>query len=54
MKVILCFICLLLCSGCHKVADLTKSQTTQTEQTGDPVYDNETEVKVMLPWNLFI
>jgi len=54
MKFILCFAFLLLFSGCNKVAELSPTSATQTEQTGDPVYDSETEVKVLVPWNIFL
>ncbi|MBQ9540706.1 MAG: hypothetical protein IJU89_04770 [Alphaproteobacteria bacterium] len=54
VKFIFCFCCICLFSGCSKVADLTSNTIPGTEQTGDPVYDNQTEMKLLLPWTWFV
>ena len=55
MKIIICFLCsLFLCSGCSKIADLASSKAHETEQTGDPVRDEQSEVKVLVPWTLVL
>ena len=53
MKVAL-FCCLLAVSGCSKVANIANTQSTETESTGDPIYDKGTEVKVLVPWTWVI
>ena len=50
--VFLIFLCLL--AGCSKINELSPANTGQTEQTRDPVYDAETEVKVVVPWNVLL
>ena len=54
VKFIFCFCCICLFSGCSKVADLTSNTIPDTEQTGDPVYDNQNEMKLLLPWTWFV
>lgn len=54
MKFIFCCCVVCFLSGCGKVADLTSNTIPGTEQTGDPVYDNQTEMKLLLPWTWFV
>ena len=54
MKFILCVCCLFLFSGCTKISDFTSSKMPEMETTGDPVYDNQTETQILLPWTWFL
>ncbi|MBP5794574.1 MAG: hypothetical protein J6W41_00975 [Alphaproteobacteria bacterium] len=54
MKFILCFCLLCLCSGCSWVADLTSNTVPEVGTTGDPVYDDQSEMRLLLPWNWFV
>lgn len=50
MKVVFLTVILLSVSGCAKVADWASPVKPETEQTGDPVYDKQNEVQLLLPW----
>jgi hypothetical protein len=50
MKFIILSGFLLIFAGCTKVADWATPVAPETEQTGDPVYDNQNEVQLLLPW----
>lgn len=50
MRILACLCFLFLCAGCSKITGLTSSTATETEQTGDPVYDTQNEMKVLVPW----
>ncbi len=54
MKIVMLLSCLFLFSGCGKIANWTSAKQPDTEQTHDPVYDSQTEMKVLVPWDLFI
>lgn len=54
MKFIFLFVFLSLFSGCSKVSNITSATGTDTEQTGDPVYDSQSEVRVLVPWSLVL
>ena len=54
MKFIICLFFLFLFSGCTKITELTSSKTADTEQVGDPVHDEKTEMKILVPWDLFV
>ena len=54
MKFIFCLFFIGLCSGCAKITDLATTKTTETEQTGDPIHDQQNEMKILVPWDLFV
>ena len=54
MKIVMLLSCLFLFSGCGKIAGWTSAKQSDTEQTHDPVYDSQTEMRVLVPWDLFI
>ena len=41
-------------AGCGKITDLSSATGAETEQTGDPVYDSQTEMKLLVPWDIFV
>lgn len=54
MKFIFCCCVVCFLSGCGKVADITSNTVPDVDTTGDPVYDNQTEMKLLLPWTWFM
>ena len=50
MKIVILSVFLLVFAGCAKVADWASPVKPETEQTGDPVYDKQNEVQLLLPW----
>jgi len=55
MKIFLCFGFLFFLAGCNTVSSWTTSaKNGDTEQTGDPVYDSQNEVQLLLPWTWII
>ena len=55
MKTILCLGFLFLVSGCSTISGIASSaKNAETEQTGDPVYDSQNEVQLLLPWTWFL
>ena len=41
-------------SGCSKISNIAPDTGTETTQTGDPVYDSQSEMRVLLPWDWLI
>ena len=54
MKFVLFAGILCVLTGCARVNSLTAPKTTESEQTADPLYDEQTEMKVLVPWSLVI
>ena len=54
MRVVFLFSFLVVLTGCAKVTNLTPTKTPETEQTGDPIKDEQNEMKILLPWELFV
>lgn len=55
MKVIALLGVLFFVSGCNTISNIKSTATSpETEQTGDPVYDSQNEVQLLLPWTWFI
>lgn len=50
MKVVLLSLFMLIISGCNKVSEWVGTPAEQDVVSGAP-YDNQTEVKLMLPWD---
>lgn len=53
MRVFIIFGCLLFLNGCGKISDI-KANVPEPEATGDPVYDSQSEVKLLVPWDWMI
>ena len=54
MKLFMFFSFLFLLSGCGKINDLIASKNTDNNQSEEIIYDNQEEVKLLVPWDLFI
>ncbi len=47
------FGCLFLLAGCGKISDIAQNGP-ETETTGDPVYDSQSEFKLLVPWDWMV
>ena len=54
MRMFTIFGCLfLLLSGCGKISDI-KTNAPEPEATGDPIYDSQSEFKLLVPWDWMV
>ncbi|MFQ6760047.1 MAG: hypothetical protein ACLRFM_01415 [Alphaproteobacteria bacterium] len=54
MRFIFCFCCLCLMSGCSRITNITANKIPEVDTTGDPIYDDQAEAKLLLPWTWFL
>ena len=50
---IVIFSCLLLLAGCGKISDI-KANAPEPEATGDPIYDSQSEFRLLVPWDWMV
>lgn len=53
MKSVLCIFCVLLMAGCGAISDI-KANAPEPEATGDPIYDSQSEVRLLVPWDWMV
>ena len=53
MKIFAFLACFFVLTGCGKISNIA-TNVPEPEATGDPIYDSQTEFKLLVPWDWMV